>query len=112
MLHVTKLEQKSALQGTRYYVQDRNQPGDQAIAPKNFQKRVYLLGTTSYNHFAPAPENSTTTSYDHFVSPKKYQLVAALIMSLQKPKAMYATSKRQHTAAGGNIQITWGGIDE
>ena len=33
-------------------------------------------------------------------------------MSLHKPKAMYAASKRQYTAAGGDVQVPWGGIHE
>jgi len=33
-------------------------------------------------------------------------------MSLQKPKPVKAASKRQYTAAGGEVQIPWGGIHE
>ena len=33
-------------------------------------------------------------------------------MSLQKPKAMYAASKRQYTAAGGEGQAPCGGFHE
>ena len=33
-------------------------------------------------------------------------------MSLYKPKAVYAASKRQYTAAGGDSVKYWGGIHE
>jgi len=33
-------------------------------------------------------------------------------MSLYKPKAVYATSERQYTAAVGDIQVPRGGIYE
>ena len=31
-------------------------------------------------------------------------------MSLQKPKAVYAASERQYTAANGEVQVPWGVI--
>ena len=31
------------------------------------------------------------------------------IMFLQKPKVVYAASERQYTAAGGEVQVPWGG---
>ena len=34
------------------------------------------------------------------------------IMSLQKPKVVYAASERQGTTAVGEVQVTWGGIHE
>ena len=33
-------------------------------------------------------------------------------MSLYKPKAVYAASERQYTAAGGEVQVPSGGIYE
>ena len=33
-------------------------------------------------------------------------------MSVQKPKSAYAASKWQCTAAGGEVQVPWGGINE
>jgi len=33
-------------------------------------------------------------------------------MSLQKPKAVYAASKRQYTVAGREVQVHCGGIHE
>jgi len=33
-------------------------------------------------------------------------------MSLYKPKAVYAASERQYTAAGGEVQVPRGGIYE
>jgi len=33
-------------------------------------------------------------------------------MSLYKPKAVYAASERQYTAAGAELQAPWGGIYE
>jgi len=33
-------------------------------------------------------------------------------MSLKTPKAVFSASERKHTAAGGNVQLPWGGIYE
>jgi len=49
--------------------QARNQRGgNRAIAPRNFHKRMYLLGAA--------------TSYIILTPPRKYQLVAALVLTL------------------------------
>jgi len=34
------------------------------------------------------------------------------IVSLKTPKALYSASERKYTAAGGDVQVPWGGIHE
>ena len=33
-------------------------------------------------------------------------------MPLENPKAVFSTSERKYTAAGGDVQVAWGGIHE
>ena len=33
-------------------------------------------------------------------------------MSLRTPKAVFSASERQYTAAGGDVQVAWGGSNE
>jgi len=33
-------------------------------------------------------------------------------VSLKTPKAVYSTCVRKYTAAGGDVQVAWGGIQE
>jgi len=36
--------------------------------------------------------------------------IEVILLSLCKPKAVYATSERQYTSADGDVQVTRGGI--
>jgi len=82
------------------------------VDPRNRFFNTHLIGFLL--RATKKERKSTLRKLRYYVSPKAVfpGQTPKAVFPVQAPKAVFSVSMRQYTAAGGDVQVPWGGINE